>query len=1234
MDQSGRKHSIGLDVLKSFFKTNTLADFQIKSFNHFLNFTLKNIIENEPPLVIRDGTNKVRYKIKFSNVHVSKPSWIYETKQKLLYPHEARLRNLTYSSFVKVNVIEQKINYSQNINTVFKEFLEKKEGEYLCEIKDKSCSNICVKDQKGSWLCLHCLIKKYRVPAENKITFLCENKYCKNKIRSRCFRGKHTLNKFYCSACEKLSLLKKLPGGEKIVFNDESGFSQEEKVYHRINLTKIPIMLGSDRCNLKNLNKEERTSIAHECSLDYGGYFVVKGTERIITSQIRNAYNKILVYNHKNNMICDIRSMSEKTKHSVCFKITYNTHKHNFFVTLPHIRKEICLGYLMSTLECINDMDVSLKSYFNKHIKRTNKNKDYISLIFDPSYYCADEAEDYVEYFSTFIQQGKLIRTNKKDYIINILKNKLFPHLGIDTSFKVKFNFIILMIHKLINTLTGQRKPDERDSYSNKRIETVGVLVGDLFSILFKKFLISARKYISKRKYKNNIVDFIESDHSIQNTLHTAFATGTWGHHKNSYVRTGVSQVLNRLTYISYLSYLKRILLPIGKEGKNIDIRLIHSSQFGYICPTDTPEGQSSGTVLNFSILTDVSISSDPLLIHTIVRSYLEPELILTHSLVFVNGKLIGSLKNPQKLFRNLKELQRMNHIYYDVSITFDETDNELHIWCDEGRCIRPLLTVDQKTNQLKLKNCKQKWDWDYLFQNNYIEYIDCTETQYSVIATYPDDITKHTDFCEIHPTVLLGITGNTIPFPNHNPSPRNTYQCSMVKQSLGLPLLNYNRRADTSTKILSYNQRPIVNTTVSECLGLNEFPSGLNVVVAIMTYTGYNQEDSIIFNKGSIEKGLFVCTGRRTIVAQSCKLNPLAEDLIEYPDPKKMRRKYGDYSKLDKKTGIIKPFTICIDKHGNQYKEPTYVKRGDIIVGKVIHLFSRDGTCSFQDNSVIVGKNEEGYIDNIFELIDKDGYKLVKVIVRKTRIPEIGDKFASRSAQKGVIGMIYDQCDMPFTQDGITPDIIINPHAIPSRMTINQLMETVMGKACSLLGTYGDATAFEHENPVDTIISSLEHAGLKYNKPYDSTGWETFRNGFTGKEYKSKVFIGPTFYQRLKHMVSDKMYARTTGTYTTYMRQPAEGRSRDGGLKFGEMEKDCMISHGTPLFLKEKLFYNSDTFQITVCNQCGQIATSNHRCNICNSDVSTCDIPYASKVMVHGLNSMGIKLKFTPTAF
>jgi DNA-directed RNA polymerase II subunit RPB2 len=597
---------------------------------------------------------------------------------------------------------------------------------------------------------------------------------------------------------------------------------------------------------------------------------------------------------------------------------------------------------------------------------------------------------------------------------------------------------------------------------------------------------------------------------------------------------------------------------------------------------------------------------------------------------LYINGAWLGNVKEPMKVYQMLKEKKCKGIINIYTSITFDARRKEIRVCNDAGRLMRPLLRVLNNkllvTPAIIAKIRAQKLNWDDLLtdcklDHAIIEYVDAAEQNYSMIAMTPSDLTNRKDefmykytHCEIHPSTIFGILASCIPFPEHNQSPRNTYQCAMGKQAMGMYVTNYDTRMDKTAYVLTYPMRPLVETRIMNMIELNQIPSGSQVIVAIMTHSGYNQEDSILFNKGSIDRGLFQATIYHTEKDEDKKING-DEEIRCKPDKLKTKgMRFGNYNKVNE-NGVI--------------PENTLVENRDIIIAKVVPIKDarNDHTkvIKYEDQSKIHRTTEETYIDKNYINRNGDGYNFCKVRLRTVRKPIIGDKFSSRHGQKGTIGNIIPECDMPYTASGVKPDLIINPHAIPSRMTIAQLKETVLGKTLLSLGLFGDGTSFGKFDVKD-ICKELQKVG------YESNGNEIMYNGLTGEQIETSVFLGPVFYQRLKHMVSDKQHSRSIGPMVNLTRQPAEGRSKDGGLRFGEMERDCMCSHGASRFTKGRIYDASDAFSVHVCKKCGMIASYNdekhiHLCKMCENrtDFDYVELPYACKLMFQELMTMNI---------
>jgi len=591
----------------------------------------------------------------------------------------------------------------------------------------------------------------------------------------------------------------------------------------------------------------------------------------------------------------------------------------------------------------------------------------------------------------------------------------------------------------------------------------------------------------------------------------------------------------------------------------------------------------------------------------------------MVNARVFFNGALVGETTKPKTLVEAIREKRRKNKISQEANVTYLEEIAEVRINTDNSRLRRPLIIVKNGKPLLTEDHLRRiaegKLDLQGLVREGVVEYLDSEEEENAYIALSVKELNEKHTHLELSPAVILGVSASMVPFATHNRSDRVNYGAKMMSQALGTYAINYLLRPDTKTYNLIYPQHPIVDTVIYKSNILNEHPQGQNVVVAIMPYKGYNMEDAIVINKNSIERGLFRSIFFRTYQAEEKKYWSIESDELTIPDEgvKNYKTKY-DYRFLDE-DGIAPP--------------ESEVNGGDIIIGKVSPLRFYGPMEEFlseaenrRDTSVTVKFGERGIVDKVIITQTENGDKLVKSTVRETRMPEIGDKFASRHGQKGIIGAVVPEEDLPFTENGVTPDVIINPLGIPSRMTVGQLMELVYGKAAAISGEIMDSTPF-YESTEEKISEILKNHG------FNEAGIEEMYNGETGEKLKANILIGPSYYQALYHMVRDKYFMRARGPTTILTRQPTEGKAREGGLRFGEMEKDCLLAHGAALTLKER--FSSDEEEIPVCRKCGVVAIENKikglsYCPICNSsDVVRVKMNYAFKLALDEMMAMGV---------
>ncbi len=971
----------------------------------------------------------------------------------------------------------------------------------------------------------------------------------------------------------------------------ENGIEREPV---EIPIGDMPIMLRSVKDPLSKLTEDELVKLGEDPK-DPGGYFIVNGSERVIVAQEDLAVNRVLVDKGKTG---SVTHQAKVVSAGAGYRVSIILERHkdgSLHVVFPAVPGKIPFIIMMRALGLATDKEITYAVSFDPEIQN--------ELL--PSLEQArgiDTVEDAMDFIGSRVAVGQT-RENRIKRAEQIIDKYFLPHIGTTPDDRRKKAYYLgQMAAKLIELVLGRRGPDDKDHYANKRLKLAGELLASLFRVAFRTFIKDLKYQIERAKVKNrrvNISTLVRPD-VISERLYHALATGNWVGG-----RTGVSQLLDRTNWLSMLSHLRRVVSPLSRSQPHFEARELHPTQWGRMCPFETPEGPNCGLVKNLALMSYVSVGIDerevestlyklgviPLdkifkHIDDIIMGSAPAEVLeaIQGSKVFLNGRLIGFHRDGEELARKVRTLRRNGKIHHEVNIAhyIDKYIDEVYVNCDAGRIRRPLFVVENGslkiTKEIIEKVRKGELHFEDLVQMGIIEYLDAEEEENAYIALDPEDLKRDPSYThmEIWTPAIFGITAITIPYAEHNQSPRNTYQAAMAKQALGLYAANYQLRTDSRGHLLHYPQKPLVQTRPLDIIGYNDRPAGQNMVVAILSFTGYNIEDALIMNKSAVDRGLARSSFFRLYSTEERKYAGGQEDRIEKPSPGVRGYKgLALYSKLNE-DGLIDP--------------EVEVRGGEILIGKTspprfTAEYKEFGLTAStrRDTSVAVRHGEKGVVDMVLITDTVEGNKLVKVRVRDLRIPEIGDKFASRHGQKGVIGLLVPQEDLPFTEDGVVPDLIINPHAFPSRMTLGQLMESIAGKYAALSGKTVDATPF-YKEPLDNIKIRL----LKYGYPMDGT--EAMYDGRTGELLKSPVFIGVVYYQRLHHMVADKIHARARGPVQILTRQPTEGRAREGGLRFGEMERDCLVAHGASLVLKDRLLDQSDKTVIYVCEYCGFI--------------------------------------------
>ncbi|GMI70063.1 nuclear RNA polymerase C2 [Hibiscus trionum] len=998
---------------------------------------------------------------------------------------------------------------------------------------------------------------------------------------------------------------------------------------------RMPIMLRSCCCVLYGKDEAELARLG-ECPLDPGGYFVIKGTEKVILIQEQLSKNRIIIdADKKGNINASVTSSSEATKS----KTIVQMEKEKIYLLLNQFAKKIPIMVVMKAMGMESDQEV---------VQMVGRDPRYSALLLPSieecaglSIYTREQALAYLDTKTTkslyagpsSVEEGKAFSILRDVFLANVP-----VHCN---NFRPKCLYVAVMLRRMMEAILNKDAMDDKDYVGNKRLELSGQLISLLFEDLFKTTIAEVKKNINlilSKASRSSVLDpssILLGKDIISMGLERTLSTGNFDIKRFRMHRKGMTQILARLSFIGTLGFMTKVSPQFEKSRKVSGPRALQPSQWGMLCPCDTPEGEACGLVKNLALMTHVTTDEDegPLISLCYCLGVEDLELLSgeeLHSsnsfLVMLNGLILGKHRRPQHFAIAMRKLRRAGKVGEFVSVFVNEKQRCVYIASDGGRVCRPLVIADKGISRIKEHHMKQLLDgvrtFNDFLSDGLLEYLDVNEENNALIALYEGEATPETTHIEIEPFTILGVIAGLIPYPHHNQSPRNTYQCAMGKQAMGNIAYNQLCRMDTLLYLLVYPQRPLLTTRTIELVGYDKLGAGQNATVAVISYSGYDIEDAIVMNKASLDRGFGRCIVMKKTANVIQKYRSASDRLLK---PERTGPGSERMQKLDD-DGIAAPGEI--------------IRPNDVLLNKAVPIYTSGSSVSSESlrdsaykSAKQVYKGPEGescVVDRVALSTDRNGNPSIRFLIRHTRRPELGDKFSSRHGQKGVCGIIIQQEDFPFSERGICPDLIMNPHGFPSRMTVGKMIELLGGKAGVSCGRFHYGSAFGepsgHADKVETISETLIKHGFCYN------GKDIIYSGITGCPLQAYIFMGPIYYQKLKHMVLDKMHARGNGPRVMLTRQPTEGRARKGGLRVGEMERDCLIAYGASMLIFERLMISSDPFEVQVCRKCGLLGYYSQKlktgiCSSCKNgnNVSTMKLPYACKLLIQELQSMNI---------
>lgn len=971
-----------------------------------------------------------------------------------------------------------------------------------------------------------------------------------------------------------------------------------------VEIGRIPVMVKSKFCNTHGMSKEELIETYHD-PLDPGGYFLIKGNERVMVMAEDLAENQpFLETNAKGELM--LRMFSLRGTYRI--PITLNEGKEGLFNVTFSRFKDVPAVVLLKALGMTKESDIQ---------KYIGKETDSVIVNL---YNFVDVAtrEDAIEYIA---ERSNLYGTKKEilDRVKQRIDSYLFPHMGQDKKDRLKKAVTLCKFIKQF--LIAKANPNlrtDKDHYANKRVRLSGDLMASLLrvnlGILIRDIQYSLQKATKKRKYFS--IKVIAKSTLFSRRVESAVATGSWVGE-----RAGITQNMDKTNYLAIISQLQKVSSMLASDQENFSARTLHPTYYGRFCPIETPEGTEIGLRKNLSLMAQVSTKIDFEFENFLeeMKSFDIDYDGVEGADIFFNGVFIGSVNSSDDFVSAVREKRRIGDLPLQLSIRYENSFDQILISTEPGRVLRPLIIVDEGVSRLKeehlLRMEQGEIGWKDLVNEGIVEYIDASEEEDSLVALYSEELTSEHTHLEVDSIDLMGVVTSLVPYGNFDQGSRLNRGSKTQKQALGLYAANYLTRMDTDVSVLEYPQKPIVRSFVYDTLDI--YPAGQNLVVAIMTYEGYNMEDALVLNKGSVDRG----------VGRSFYMRPYNTVEMNYAGGLKDEITVPEKDASGYKTESSYRF---LESDGIVYPEAE-VNEGDVLIGKMsppkfLSEAREISIRSKKESSISMKQGDQGVVESVILTDDSDGNRVIQVKTRDLRIPELGDKFAISHGQKGVIGMVADEEDLPFTSKGIRPDVIFNPHGLPSRMTVGYLMELLAGKVGCLKGEIMDGTSFSGVGK-DELENQMEQLGFRYD------GKETMYSGITGKKMNAKIFIGNLYYLKLKYMVANKIHGRASGKVALLTRQPIEGRARGGALRLGEMEQQALVAHGASLLLKER--YDSDKIALPVCENCGSIAVEDGIrnkviCSSCNSeDVDYVEISYGFKLLIEELQGLHLGTSF-----